>query len=152
MARFIRPGKSKVYFLPAIANKAAPTTPEIAAGTDLSGSISDPGSTAFNNEPVQTPDLASTFTSQIPGRDTAEAPTITFYDDDASTAIRTLLSKGVTGYLLKMPYGNVTTKRAETYPVTVTGVNDTWSAGNDAATFIVGFAVTGVPVLNAVLP
>lgn len=152
MARYFRRGKSLIYFLPAVANKAAPTTPEITAGTNLTGSISDPGSFAFNNSPISTPDLASTFTTQIPGEDTAETPTITFYDDDTATTIRTVLAKGVTGFIVRMPYGNVSTKRAETFPVTVTGVNDAWSADNTSAMFAVGFAVTGVPSLTAVLP
>ena len=152
MARYWRRGKSLIKFLPAIANKAAPTAPEFTAGTDLTPSISDPGAFAFKNSPINVPDLASTFTSQIPGEDTADAPTITFYDDDTATTIRTALAKGVTGYIVREPYGHVTAKRCEVYPVTVTGVNDTWTAGNDAAQFDVGFAITATPTLTAVEP
>jgi hypothetical protein len=152
MARYFRRGKSTVKFVPAIANKAAPSTPELTAGTDLTPSLADIGGFGFNNSPIATPDFASTFTTSIPGEDTTDDSTLTFYDDDTATTIRTALAKGVTGFIVRMPYGQVTAKRAEVFPVTSTGVNDEWSAGNDAARFSVGFAITGVPVLTAVLP
>lgn len=152
MARFFRRGVSKVYFLPAVANKAAPTAPEIAAGTDLTGSVADIGGFTYTNSPIDTPDMASTYTTTIPGEDTTDTPSLTFYDDNASTAIRTALAKGVTGYLLRVPYGTGTGKRGEVWPVTSTGVNDEWSAGNDPARFQAQFAVTAVPTLAAVLP
>lgn len=152
MARFFRRGKSTVKFVPAIANKSAPTTPELAAGTDLTASLADIGGFGYNNAPIATPDFASSFTTSIPGEDTTDDSTLTFYDDDTATTIRTALAKGTTGFVVRMPYGQVTAKRAEVWPVTSTGVNDQWSAGNDAAQFQVGFAITGVPVLTAVLP
>lgn len=152
MARYFRRGVSKILFLPSMANKAAPTAGEISAGTDLTGAISDIGGFTYTNSPIDTPDLASTYTTTIPGEDTTDTPQLTFYDDNASIAIRTALAKGVTGFLLREPLGAGTGKRAETWPVTSTGVNDTWSAGNDAAMFAVQFAVTAVPTLAAVLP
>lgn len=152
MARFFRRGVSKVYFLPSMANKAAPSAGEISAGTDLTGAIADIGGFTYTNSPIDTPDLGSTYTTTIPGEDTTDTPSLTFYDDNASTAIRTALAKGVTGYILRAPYGSGTGKRAETWPVTSTGVNDTWSAGNDAAQFVTQFAVTAVPTMAAVLP
>lgn len=152
MGRYFRRGKSKIYFLPAISNKAAPTSGEIAAGTNLTPSIQDPGNFEFSNSPIATPDLDTTFTSQIPGEDTAGDAQIAFYDDDTATTIRTTLAKGVAGYIVRMPLGNVTAKRAEVFPVTCTGVNDNYSAGNEAALFTVGFAITATPTLSAVLP
>jgi hypothetical protein len=152
MARYFRRGKSKVRFLPAVANAAAPTAGELTAGTDLTVSIADIAGFGYNNGPIATPDLNSTFTSSIPGEDTTDDSSITFYDDDTSTTIRTLLAKGVSGYIMRMPYGQVTAKRAEIWPVTSTGVNDTWSTGNDAAQFQVGFAITATPTLTSVVP
>ena len=152
MARYFRRGKSVVRFAPAVASKTAPTRSEINAGTDLTASIAEIAGFTFSNDPIPVPDLGSTFTTTITGADTAETPTLTFYDDDASAAVRTALAKGVTGFIILMPYGDVPTKRAETWPVTSTGVNDEWSAGNDPARFSVGFAVTGVPAQNAVIP
>lgn len=152
MARYFRRGKSKLRYLPAVANAAAPTTPEITAGTDLTISVADVNGFGYNNSPIATPDLNSTFTSSIPGEDTTDDSTITFYDDDTSTTLRTLLAKGVSGYIARMPYGQVTAKRVEVWPITSTGVNDVWTVGNDAAQFVVGFAVTATPTLTGVLP
>lgn len=152
MARYFRRGVSKVYFLPSVANKAAPTSGEISAGTDLTGSISDIGGFTYSNSPIDTPDLSSTYTTTIPGEDTTDTPELTFYDDNASTAVRTALAKGVAGFILRAPLGTGTGKRAEVWPVTSTGVNDEWSAGNDPARFAVQFAVTSVPTTAAVMP
>lgn len=152
MARYFRRGKSLIKFLPAISNLNAPTAPEIAAGTDLTPSIADIGGFQFSNNPISTPDLATVFVTQIPGEDTADNPTLTFYDDDTATTIRTALAKGAAGFLVLMPYGQVTTRRAEVWPVTSTGVADEWSAGNDPARFAVNFAVTAAPRQSAVLP
>jgi hypothetical protein len=152
VAAFFRRGKSKIYFLPAIANLAAPTAPEFTAGQDLSEAVVAIGGFQFSNSPIATPDLATTFDSQIPGSDTADNTSLTFKDDVAATVIRTALAKGTNGYIVLCPYGKVTAKRAETWPVTSTGFNDQWDLGNTAAQAMVQFAVTAPPNQAAVLP
>lgn len=152
MSRYFRRGKSKVKFLPAVANKAAPTRIELDAGTALTPQVADMADFQFSNSPIATPDLDSTFTTSIPGEDTTGTPTLTFYDDDAATTIRSALAKGTKGYIALLPYGDVAAKRMEVWPVEATGVNDEWSAGNDPARYAAAFAVTGVPEQNAVVP
>jgi hypothetical protein len=153
MARFFRRGVSKIYFLPAVATPAAPTSIEITAGTDLTVDTSEIAGFSLTNAPIAVPDLAATFTKTINGEDTTDTSSITFYDQDTTTnAIRTALAKGTAGYIVLMPYGNVTTKRCEVWAVTSTGVNDTWTTGNEAARFVVSFSINAVPVQNAVLP
>jgi hypothetical protein len=152
VARYFRRGKSKILFLPAVANKAAPTRTEITAGTSLTPQTAEIADFQFANSPIATPDMDTTFTTSIPGEDTVGTPTITFYDDDAASTIRTALTKGAKGFILLMPYGDVPTKRAEVWPVESTGVNDEWSAGNDPARYAVAFAVTGAPTQNATVP
>lgn len=151
MARFFRRGVSKVRFLPAVAG-ASPTRAEITAGTDLSAAIAAIGGFSLENAPITTPDLATQFDSQIDGPDTSGASTLTFYDDDTSTTVRTALAKGTAGYLLFMPYGDVTSKRCEVWPVKSTGVNDQWSLDATSAQFQVGFAVTSKPNQSGVIP
>jgi hypothetical protein len=148
---FFRRGKSKIYFLPAVANLAAPTATEVTAGQDLSDAVTDIGGFQFSNAPIDTPDLASEFTSQIPGPDTAGDSSLTFKDDFDDDATRTLLAKGTDGFIVLMPYGHVTGKRAEVWPVTSTGFNDQWSIDNNPATSMVTFAVSSPPNQNAVL-
>lgn len=160
MAKFFRRGKSKIYFLPAVANQSSPTGTEITAGTDLSPVVQAVAGFQLTNTPIATPDLSTPFNKSIPGEDTTAASTLTFYDDDGtgtpgiSATVRTALAKGTIGYIVLMPYGAGTGKRCEVWNVQTTGVNDEWSTAlaNDAARFMVGFAVLAVPVQNAVAP
>lgn len=152
MARFFRRGVSKIYFLPAVASLTAPTAPEIAAGTDLSGEVADINGFQLTNSPITTPDLSTTFDSQINGPDAASDSSLTFYDDDVSTTIRDALAKGTDGFVLLAPYGSASGKRCEVWPVRVTGFNDEWSMGNDPARAMCGFAITDTPEQDAVLP
>lgn len=151
MARYFRRGKSKIMFAPTVAG-TSPTRAEITAATDLTPQIADIGGFQFSNSPIATPDLATTFTTQIPGEDTSDTPSLTFYDDDAATTIRTALAKGTAGFILMFPLGDVPTKRMEVWKVASTGVNDQWSAGNDPARYVAGFAVSAAPVQAGVVP
>lgn len=151
MARFFRRGVSAVKFVPACAG-TSPTRAEITAGTDLTAQVAAIGGFALNNAPIATPDLATGFDSQIDGPDTTDASTLTFYDDDAATVIRSALAKGVSGFVLLFPYGDVTGKRVEKWPVKSTGVNDQWGLDAAAAQFQVGFAVTAKPGQSGVTP
>lgn len=152
MAKFFRRGISKIKFLPTVASLAAPTRIEITAGTDLSLMTADISGFMLTNSPIAVPNLAERFTGQVGGEDTVADSTLTLYDDDAVSTMRTALAKGTAGYILLMPYGDVPTKRAETWPVTVLGYNDEWSLGNDAARSNAGFAITATPSQSAVIP
>jgi hypothetical protein len=157
MARFFRRGITKVKFLPTIAAVSggivgAPTRAEITAGTDVSPDVAELTGFQLSNSPIPTPNLNDAFTPQISGEDTVSDSSITFYDQDNATTIRTALAKGTSGYLVIFPYGDIATKRCQIYPVKTTGVNDEFSVGNDPARFVVGMAVTGVPNLTAVTP
>lgn len=151
MGRFFRRGESVIQFLPTWSG-ANPTGGEISAGTNLTGGLSNITGWDFANTPITTPDLSTTFDTQIGGPDTAGSPTIEFYDDDAGNTIRAALAKGTAGFILRAPYGMGTGKRCEKFPVKTTAVNDNYTLGNDAAKFTVGFAVTIAPSLSAVLP
>lgn len=152
MAKFFRRGVSLIRFLPAVANPAAPTAPEIAAGTNLTPSVGGIAGFQLSNSPIPVPDLATVFTAQINGEDTVADSTLTLNDDDTTTAIRVALAKGTAGFILLQPYGATTAKRAEVWPVKVTGYNDEWVLDNTNAKSVVGFAVTAVPTQNAVNP
>lgn len=146
MARFFRRGVSKVYFKTSLLTPLTGLTQaEITASTNLTNSVAEIGGFQLSNSPIATPDLESTFTKTIIGEDTTDASTITFYDDDASSTIRSALAKGTGGYIILAPYGSATSKRVEIWAVRSTGVNDEWTIGNDPARFMVGFAVTEVP-------
>lgn len=157
MARFFRRGISKVKWVPTIAATSggivgSPTTAEITAGTDLTPQIAEINGFQFTNSPISVPDLVTTFTTQIGGEDTVSDSSITLYDDNASTTIRTAIAKGTSGNAVLMPYGAVAAKRIEIYPAFSTGPNDEWSTDNVAARYTCGFAITGQPNQNGVHP
>lgn len=151
MGRFTRKGKSKIAFVPTIAVLAAPTMAEINAGTTLDTQMAEMSGFQFQNSIIKTPDLSTTFVTQIPGEDEADDSSITFYDDDNATTIRTALVKGAAGFLVLMPYGKTATKRAEVWAVTSTGFNDEWTVANEAARAMSQLTITAPPVQNAVL-
>jgi hypothetical protein len=152
--RFYRRGLSKVKFAPAVSNKDAPTRAEISAGVDFSNYVSGVTGFSITNAPITTPDLGSSFDSQIDGSDSAEESGFTLYDDKVDDAVRTALAKGTNGYVLLMPYGDVPTNRCEVWPVRSTGFNDDWSSALEAAaaTASVRFAITAPPHQDAVIP
>src|SRR5687768_7152257 len=152
MAKFFRRGTSKLYFLPAVANTAAPTRIEITAGTDLSPQATGLSGWQFTNQRIDTPILSSSFTPQIDGPDEVGDSSIVFMDDTTVTTIRTTLAKGTAGFIGMFPYGDVATKRMEVWPIKSAGVNDEWSMGSDPARFQVDFAITNPPTQNAVIP
>jgi hypothetical protein len=150
MARFFRRGVSRIYFKTTITSPlTGATAAELTAATELTNSVAEIGGFQLSNSPIPTPDLQSTFTKTIIGEDTTDTSTITFYDDDSVSTIRTALAKGVAGYVVLLPYGNTLGKRAEIWAVRSTGVNDEWTVGNDPGRYMVGFAVTDVPAQNA---
>lgn len=151
MARFFRRGRSAVKFAPSVAGNS-PTRAEITAGLDVTGQVADLAGFNLSNSPIETPDLATTFNSQIKGPDATDTSTLTFYDDDVSSTIRTTMAKDVTGVILLFPYGDISTKRVEKWPVVSTGVNDEWSLDANAARFVIGYAVTSVPFQTGVTP
>lgn len=151
MARFFRRGKSVIKYAPAVAG-ASPTRGEITAGLDLTPQVADIAGFNLSNSPIETPDLSTSFNSQIDGPDTTEDSSLLFYDDDTSTTIRTTLAKGTAGFILFFPYGDVVGKRVEKWAIKSTGVNDEWTLDAQAARVRVSFAVTAVPNQNGTTP
>lgn len=152
MGRYTRKGLSKINFVPTVAVLTAPTIAEINAGTVLDTQMSEMSGFQFKNSVIKTPDLSTTFVSQIPGEDEADDSSMTFYDDTtAPNPIRVALVKGAAGFIVLMPYGKVATKRAEVWPATSTGFNDEWTTANEAAKAMAQFSITATPVQNAVI-
>lgn len=148
MARFYRRGISQIWWK---AGTDVTTPPNIATiigsgGINLTADIAEIAGFTLTSGVIATPDLGARYTKTIPGEDTTPESTLTFYDTDAtSNAIRSALTKDAIGYIGLLPYGTGTGKRAESWVVQVTGVNDQWTVGNDPARFIVSFAVLEVP-------
>ncbi|MFF4504835.1 hypothetical protein [Streptomyces sp. NPDC001401] len=154
--RFMRRGVTKFFFLQTIADPGnVPIRTELsgANATDLSGAISDIAGWSLANSPIDTPDMGSTLTTSIPGEDKADSSSLTFYEDQVTDTIETLLKKGVVGFVVIMRKGDVpASKSMDVFPVRVASRAPAYSAGNDPAKFTVTFAISGKPTLDAAIP
>ncbi|MGW2860980.1 phage tail tube protein [Streptomyces sp. NPDC001205] len=152
----MRRGVTKFFFLKAIAAPSSiPVRTELGAanGTDLSPFISDVEGWALENTPIDTPDMATSFASSIPGEDKADNSSFTFYEDQTGDNVEQLLSKGTTGFVVILRKGDVAASRSmDIFPVRVGSRAATYSTGAEPAKFKVGFSITGVPVLDAAVP
>lgn len=153
MARFIRRGVSKVRFSPTCANIHSVTRSEITSSTDLSPNIAEMSGFQLQGSQVPTPDLGSDFEGSIPGGDSAPDSSITFYEDDTTNVIETLLPKGTDGFLFLMRKGDIPTNASlDVFPVTVGTKSAEWSTGNEPARFVVQFFTTSKPALDTAIP
>lgn len=151
MGRFWARGIEEWHFVPTITTLSAPTVAQIAAGDELTDEMADMSGFGYENQPIDVPDQGDTFTSQIDGPDQAMASSITLYDDDAGIpALKTLLAKGGTGYIVISPYGGVAAAdKVEVWPVKVTGNNRSYNSDTEGKRYVVTFAITGTPSQNA---
>jgi hypothetical protein len=148
MAKFMRRGKAKVYFLPTVAG-TIPTAPEVTAGTDLSARVADMNGWVLESTQIDVPDLASRYVSKIPGEQNVGDSSLTIYADDANTdAIKTALATDTNGYIYIAHSGAGTGKKADLFPVRVSSVGNEYSMGNDAARYIVNFSITAPPSID----
>lgn len=163
MARYFRRGTSKMYYVPVVEDVDEPTLSELESAIELSCELSELSGFTFSNSPIDTPDMCAEFVSKIPGEDTAEDSSITFYEHNAAedNPIRDALVKGVLGYVVFFPYGVTgddggdpvpdTGDAAEVWPISVASSSREWSAGNDAARYVVEFTITSPPSTDAVV-
>ncbi|WP_274558051.1 hypothetical protein [Streptomyces spiramyceticus] len=154
--RFMRRGVTKFYFLKQIAaQNNIPIRTELSDtnATTLSGAISDIEGWALENAPIDTPDMASEFTSNIPGEDKADNSAFTFYEDRVDDTLETLLSKGVEGFVVILRKGDVAgSKSMDIFPVRVGSRSASYTTATEPAKFKVSFGITDKPVLDAAVP
>lgn len=158
MARFMRKGRTKVFFAPSVADPEAATVAEITAGEELTPELAEINGFTFSNSPITTPDMDNAYTSQIGGEDTAEDSSMVFYEQtggDAANPIRSALAKDTPGFVFLFPQGiSGSTPDAgdeyEVWPVVVTSNARTYTVGNEAAQYSVSFSVTNPPVEGTV--
>ncbi|MET8677073.1 hypothetical protein ABZW18_05595 [Streptomyces sp. NPDC004647] len=153
--RFLRRGISKIYWLKQISDPKWPSRKEISEPNrfDLTNAVSDIEGWALENDPIETPDMGSTFNSSIPGNDKAENSSLTFYEDRHSDEIEQRLPKGAKGYVVLLRKGDLPGSRSvDVFPVQVATRAATYSTGNEAAKFKVDFTIIDEPSLDAVVP
>jgi hypothetical protein len=149
--RYIPPGTRAYYWVPTIANKAAPSRAELDAGTDLTGEVAEVSGFQTTSESTDTPDLGSRFTSKIPGRITADDSSITLYADEGSQDVRQLLPRDTAGFIVQFPEGDVTGRTMDVFPVKVSSAPKDTSI-EDPGKVMVQFTVTSEPAENVTVP
>jgi len=150
--RFFAPEISKVLFAADLADPEAYTRVEAEASIDLTNEIADLSGFAVTSGMIDTPDMGSRFTSQIGGRTSAEASSITFYADKAGNDVRTVLSRGTTGFLIFMDGGDVPGQPSDIYAVQVSSVGKVRSVGDQAFQVTISFAITSEPAEDVDIP
>lgn len=154
--RFMRRGVTKILWLDAVSSPdLVPTRAELTEpnSTELTEAIADVEGWSLSNEAIDTPDMASTFSSSIPGGDSAENSSITFYEDQVSEEIEALLPKGSRGYVVFLRKGDrPESKSMDCFPVQVASRSAQYSTGNEAAKFQAMFTIVSPPALDAAVP
>lgn len=156
--RYMQKGTTQFHFLPTIAAASGiPTAAECAAGDRLLD-IADVSGFNFENDPIATPDMDSTFTSSIPGEDKAEASSLTFYERKglANNPAKAAMPKGTVGFIVVFPYGTAGATPAEddecdVWPVEVASVGRAYNAGNEAGKFMIKYTMSAPPTLDATM-
>jgi hypothetical protein len=154
MARFASDGMVKVYYVASIANKAAPTVAELAAGTDLSNFVRKGGLNVPNSQNmVDNASLAETFDAQVPGSYGGPISLEMFRDPAADTAWN-LLTYGLAGYIVVRRGVAAATawtaaQKVEVYPVSFHEPVMAQTASNEAAFFTAQGAGTSAPNAKA---
>ncbi|MER6127886.1 hypothetical protein ABT173_35950 [Streptomyces sp. NPDC001795] len=151
--RFLRRGISKILWSKDLNDPKYPSRQEINSAFGLTDAVSDIEGWALENDPIETPDMGSTFNSSIPGNDKAENSSLTFYEDRFSDAIEQQLPKGAKGYVILLRKGDLPGSRSvDVFPVQVATRAATYSTGNEAAKFKVDFTITDEPSLDRPVP
>lgn len=154
MARFNRKTLTRIMFLPTVASTALlPTRAEITGGTDYTDQINAVDGWSIENQPIETPDMGSTFVSKIDGDDSAADSSLTFYEDSTADDIESDLAKGTSGYMAIFSKGDVAAaKGLDVFPVKVASCSKAYTADNEAAQITVQFVITDRPALNQTVP
>lgn len=144
--RYYAVGTTEVLYLPALAaSNLTPTRAEMTAGTILTGEIADISGWVKEAGSIGTPDLATRFVSNLPGRINVSASTLTFYADLEGTDVRATLPQDTEGWIMFCDGGDVAASKAEVFPVRVSSVGMVRSVGEQAGQVTVGFSITAEP-------
>lgn len=153
--RYIPPGKRQYYWVITIADYTAPTRTELDAGNDLSAEVASISGFSVTSESVDAPDLASRYTSKVPGMTTAEDSAINLYISDTGEDARTLLVRDTDGYVVVFPSGDDDgasgTKLMGVFPATVSS-QALQPEFDSPAQVAVSFTITDEPAQNVLIP
>lgn len=151
--RFFQPGVIGIRFLPAIAaTTLIPTTSEQAAGTDLTIEVDDIAGWTVTTAFVETKDASTVLRPQLAGAVTFAGSSMTFNGSSNGLDVRTVFTRGQTGFIEIGDAGIATGKKADVYPVVVGAIAKLRNLDNTNFKIRVDFGITGVPAEDITLP
>jgi hypothetical protein len=158
MSDLISDGNTKVAFATSIASITAPTVAELTAATDWTTRLTPDGlKTDPATADVDTSSLASTFTTNQPGRRSYTVE-LTFKRGSTTTEDNpfTTLTYGATGYLVVRRGVAYTTAfatgdKVEVYPFAAGEAQNIAPAANEVSKFMSPLKVTSDPATRAVV-
>lgn len=152
-SRYYNPLHTKIAFIPEIAAATMiPVYAEWAARCDLSDEIADISGWTVSTEQHPTPGLTR-FTGSVPGRDTVQDSTITFYADLDGDDVRKVLTRDLEGYLSFADGGDTAGKLMDVFHIRVTSVGKLRTvSGSTAAQLTVGFSILRAPAEDVEIP
>jgi len=152
MARFMRKGKTRVYWMAALPTSAALLE---STGIKLHTDMAEISGFSFSNAPIAVPDMGTAFVSQVSGEDTVEDSEIVFYEDgSADLGWQTPIIKGALGVIVIASRGGTgalgitaTGNKVDCWPAEVASVAKVYTAANEAATMRVRITCTAAPTV-----
>jgi hypothetical protein len=121
MADIYNDGKERWDWVPAIANKQAPTTTELNAGIRISQWMTKDGATGFapDTADVVTSSIESTFDTNTNGRRSFSSPRCRFKKQTGSDTVYITMTPDTTGFLVRRKSLTAATAYASAQPVQV---------------------------------
>jgi hypothetical protein len=149
MADITADGKTRVYWVSAIASQAAPTTTELNAGIDLTSTLTADGLAGFQPDTadVDSSSLASLFTSNVNGRTSFSNTQLTLKKQSGTDTIFTTLVRDAAGFLVirrSIAQGTAwaSTQAIEVYPVVCEEVARVDPGANTMERYAIGLKIT----------
>ena len=149
--RYIPEGVTQFYWVVTMANYLAPSRAELNAGTNLTPEVAASGNWAITSNAIDTPDLATLYTSQISGKITTDGSTLNMYSDDNQADARSLMPRGTVGYVVKFPGGDITGRKMTVFPVKVGSAGEPTAFGNPTVLEF-QYYVSKIPAENITVP
>ena len=154
MARIKYEGRTKIHFVPTIADTSGPTAAELAAGDDLTSFITKDGyQPNVTNNKIDTGGIDTDFITEIQGSYGA-ALTLQCMRDDTTDTAWTTLQRGTQGYIVlgyDSAAGIAVSDDVQVWPVEFGTPVMQPSAANTMQMFIADAAIAEPPTLDAVV-
>jgi hypothetical protein len=149
MADITADGKTRVYWVTSIASQNAPTTTELNAGIDLTGTLTADGLSGFQpaTADVDSSSLASIFTANVNGRTSFSNTQLTLKKQSGTDTIFTTLVRDAAGFLVirrsvVQSTAWASAQACEVYPALCETVARMDPAPNTMERYVIGIKIT----------